>query len=147
MPMATADMAAEAMWAGTMVMDIMARDATGAHMRPAPLPEPRQERQPPRTTGRQRPITIRPRHTTMLVGTLIISATTPRLPHAPDKDALLSRRRCEVGSAASRRLPRRGAAHAVLAAEAIGAAFVRFFGLLAELGKSRGRLAGGRLWK
>ena len=54
---------------------------------PAPLPEPRQERQPRRTTGRQRPITITPRHTTILVGTLITGATTPRLFHAPSDDA------------------------------------------------------------
>jgi hypothetical protein len=76
-------MAADPMAADTMVMGTMVTDATGAHMRP----EPRQERQPPRATGRQRPITIAPRHTTILVGTPITGATTPQLFRAPSDDA------------------------------------------------------------
>src|SRR5205814_5948926 len=42
-----------------------------------------------RATGRQRPITITPRHiTAILVGTPITSATTPRRFHAPGDDVL-----------------------------------------------------------
>jgi hypothetical protein len=75
----------------TMATDTMAADATvtDAHMPPAPLPEPRLELQPPRATGRQRPIIITPRRiTTIPVGTLITGATTTRLLHAPSDDAL-----------------------------------------------------------